>query len=69
MTKEIKSEDAKKLAELSKKLKDADREVKQKSEYLKHDIRMGQDTTINKNSLKYAVQKRDRIEKELKQYT
>ncbi len=58
-------EKAKKIAEVSKKLDSAKRELKTKRGYLDGDINFNRDTTLSANEVKYAAKKVESLQKEL----
>lgn len=58
-------ETAKKIAEVSKKLDSANRELKNKRGYLESDIRFNRDTTLSANDVKYAAKRVESLQKEL----
>ncbi len=58
-------EKAKKIAEVSKKLDSAKRELKTKRGYLDGDINFNRDMTLSANEVKYAAKKVESLQKEL----
>lgn len=58
-------ETAKKIAEISKKLDSAKRDVEHKRKYLESDIRFSRDTTLSANEVKYATRRAESLQKEL----
>lgn len=58
-------ETAKKIAEVSKKLDSAKRELKTKRGFLEGDIRFNRDTTLSAIDVKYAAKRVESLQKEL----
>lgn len=58
-------EKAKKIAEISKKLESAKRELKAKRDYLESDIRFKRDTTSSSIDVKYAARRVEALQREL----
>lgn len=58
-------ETAKKIAELSKKLDSAKRDLEHKRKYLESDIRFHRDTTLNANAVESAAKRVEYLQKEL----
>lgn len=58
-------EKAKKVAEISKKLDIAKRELKAKRDYLESDIRFKRDTTSSSIDVKYAARRVEALQREL----
>lgn len=58
-------EKAKKIAELSRKLDSAKRDLEHKRRYLESDIRFNRDTTLSSNAVEYAANRVKSLQKEL----
>ena len=58
-------ETAKKIAEISKKLDSAKRDLEHKRKYLESDIRFNRDTTLSSNAVEYAAKRVESLQKEL----
>lgn len=58
-------ETAKKIAEISKKLESAKRDLGHKRKYLESDIRFNRDTTLSANAVEAAAKRVESLQKEL----